>query len=79
MCFQSIRTRGSVSAVNKPRDTQVRYLREPPFTPFQPIVVQKTLGLFLRNSYNYVVQLIYTTSQTKFERNSPRSWLVTHT
>ena len=54
------------------------YLREPPFTPFQPIVVQKLLGLLLRTLY-YVVQLIYTTSQAKFERNSPRSLLVSRT
>ena len=43
--------------------------------PVQPIVVHKLLGLFLY----YVVQLIYTTSQTKFERNSPSSLLVSRT
>ena len=31
----------------KPRNAQVCYLREPLLAPFQPIVVQKLLGLFL--------------------------------
>ena len=51
----SIKTHGIVcQRPRKLRDSQVCYLREPPLAPFQPIVVQKLLGLFLRNSYNVV-------------------------
>ena len=37
----------------KPRDAQVCYLWEPPFTPFQPTVVKKLLGLFLLNLHMF--------------------------
>ena len=59
-----IKTCGSASAAKKPCDAQVCYLLEPLFTSFHAILVQKLLELFLQNSYYYVVELIYTTSQT---------------
>ena len=45
-----IKTCGSASAAKKPCDAQVCYLGEPLFIPFQPILVQKLLKLFLQNS-----------------------------
>ena len=62
----------------KPRDAQVCYLREPPIHTLSAYCSLKTIGA-ISTKFTYIVPTIYTTSQTKFERNSPRSLLVIHT
>ena len=62
----------------KPYDAQACYFREPPFHTFSAYCSLKTIGA-ISTKFIYVVPPIYTTSQTKFERNTPGSLLVTHT
>ena len=59
-------------------DAQVCYLREPLISTFSAYCSLKTVGA-MPTIFIYVVQLIYTTLQTKFESNNPCSLLVTCT
>ena len=68
-------TRGDVSAAKKTAwRTSVLFTRTPVST-FSAYCSLKTIGP-ISTKFKYVLPLIYTTSQTKFERNSPRSLLV---
>ena len=74
----SIKTRGSVSAAKKTVwRTSVLFTRTPVST-FSAYCSLKTIGA-ISTKFIYVLPPIYTTSQTKFERNSPRNLLVIHT
>ena len=71
-------TRGSASAAKKTVwHTNVLFTGTPIHT-FSAYCSLKTIGA-ISTKFTYVVPPMYTTSQTKFERNSPRSLLVIHT
>ena len=80
MYSEWIKTRGSlsVSAAKKTAWRTSVLFTQTPVSTFSAYCSLKTIGAFL-TKFKYVLPPIYTTSQTKFERNSPCSLLVIHT
>ena len=74
----NIKTRGSVSAAKKTAWRTSVFFTWTPVSTFSAYCSLKTIGA-ISTKFKYVLPPIYTTSQTKFERNSPRSLLVIHT
>ena len=78
MNYEEIKTCHSVSAAKKAAwHTSVLFTRTP-ISTFSAYCSLKTIGA-ISTKFIYVVQLIYTTSQTKFENNSPCSLFASNT